>query len=507
MNNKYHHLNEYHCLYAQNKFKYIQLISQSMIDQFGGVKKVKKWNTLEHNGVMFYPEYEPHNVPILYGNDKKMLILNPEAEEFATYYVQSRFDKYRNEKFKKNFFKDWSKLLTPELKNIIIDFDLCNFDDIKNEAEKKKNMANEDKKIKTDDNEKYKYAIVDGTKQMIDNFIVEPPTIFVGRGSHPLSGSIKSRIYPEEITLNIGPNMNIPMPVIPNQKSDLLHQWGKIISDNTLEWIASWQNNVTQKYNYARFGRKSIFKMKSDENKYDLARKLKKKIKKIRIQNEINMASSDKEMKQLSTALFLIDKLALRIGNEKKEDEANTTGVTTLKIKNITLLSDTDKLIKLDFLGKDSIRYVNKIKVPDTVYNNISEFYQNKAKDDDLFDLITSDTLNKYIKHFMKKLTSKVFRTYNASYLMQIELKKIIKSMNNYDKNDKITKIKHLYDMANLKVAKLCNHQREATKSSGVMIQKTLDKIEIIKNKINKLKKKKKKLWPLIKKLQIYKQN
>ena len=34
-----------------------------------------------------------------------------------------------------------------------------------------------------------------------------------------------------------------------------------------------------------------------------------------------------------------------------------------------------------------------------------------------LFDLIDADKLNKYIKKFMKNLTSKVFRTFNASNL------------------------------------------------------------------------------------------
>ena len=255
--------------------------------QFGGA--VKKWSTLVHNGVMFYPEYEPLGIPIKYGNDK-ILHLNPLAEEFASYYVQTRFDKYRNDRFKKNFFNDWKNLLSKELREQITDFSQCNFDDIKifieKESERKKiekaNMSKEDKEAEKEKNEKikdkYRYVIVDNSKQIIDNFMVEPPTIFVGRGSHPLSGSIKKRIYPEDITLNIGPDMPIPIPQIPPSSGQdypepLIdsHSWGDIISDNTLEWIASWQNNVTGKYGYARFGRKSSFKMKSDELKFDLA--------------------------------------------------------------------------------------------------------------------------------------------------------------------------------------------------------------------------------------------
>jgi len=183
----------------------------------------------------------------------------------------------------------------------------------------------------------------------------------------------------------------------------------------------------------------------------------------------------------------------LRIGNEKTEAEADTVGVTTLKIKNITLMDGN--VIKLDFLGKDSIRYINKVVVPDVVFRNIKEFHEDpkKGNNDDLFDLINSDSLNKYIKKFMKKLTSKVFRTFNASYLMQIELRKITAKYKDYDKDDKLQKIKHEYDMANLKVAKLCNHQREANKSSTTQIEKTDTKISELKSKLRKLKKEKEK--------------
>lgn len=486
--------------YVYNKTCYLNLTN---IILYGG-KVIKKWKELEHNGVMFHPEYEPHNIPIKYdGND---IYLNPEAEEFITYYVNKRFDKYRNDRFKRNFFNDWKNLLSIEHRNIIKDFNLCNFDAIKNYVEKsaeqkreeRKNISKEEqekeKKKRDTDKSPYQYAIVDGDKHVIDNYIVEPPTIFTGRGNHPLSGRIKHRLYPINITINIGANSKIPVPILPGYKQTAntnniaKDRWGEIINDNTLEWIASWQNNVTEKYNYARFGRKSVFKMKSDQTKYDLARKLKKKIKKIREKNNANMSSDSYETRQLATALYLIDKLALRVGNEKRSNEADTVGVTTLKIKNVTILPDD--MIKLDFLGKDSIRYVNKFKVPSLVHKNINDFhtYKDKSNNDDLFDMITSDTLNKYIKRFMKKLTSKVFRTYNASYLMQIELRKISLKYKDYDKPDKLQKLLHEYEMANLKVAKLCNHQKEVSKSSSTQLEKTETSMKELKSKLRKLK-------------------
>lgn len=476
-----------------NKTNYLQLIH----NQIGGVKK---WSTLQHNGVLFYPEYIPHNIPIKYDNEE--IILNAEAEEYIMYYVQKRYDKYRTDKFNRNFFRDWVKLLTPELYKRVIDFKLCSFDNIKKyimeETEKKhaikKHIIGENKQTKNNFSDKYKIAVVDNKEQLIDNFIVEPPTIYTGRGNNSRSGSIKHRLYPKDITLNIGKSMIVPEPrYIDGTQMDTnipKYKWGSIISDNKLEWVAAWQNNVTRKFNYARFGRKSSFKMMSDEKKYEIAKKLKKKIKKIRKQNEKNMKSNNKQLRQLSTALWLIDRLSLRVGNEKHKDEANTVGVSTLLIDNIQLIEHTKFFLKLSFLGKDSIEYNNKIEIPEYVYNNFMEFYNGKHKKEQLFDLINSNILNKYIRSFIKKATSKTFRTSNASTLIQTLLTKITnkyKDLLPYDKNI-LCKVKYEYDMALLEVAKMCNHRRESKKTN---IDHICNKLKELKNKRTKLLKQK----------------
>jgi DNA topoisomerase IB len=38
----------------------------------------------------------------------------------------------------------------------------------------------------------------------VGNFRVEPPSLFRGRGEHPKMGKIKQRVYPRDITINIG---------------------------------------------------------------------------------------------------------------------------------------------------------------------------------------------------------------------------------------------------------------------------------------------------------------
>ena len=52
----------------------------------------------------------------------------------------------------------------------------------------------------------------------------------------------------------------------------------------------------------------------------------------IRAQYEGDWRSKDRRTQQMGVALYFIDKLALRAGHEKDEDEADTVGCCTLKV-------------------------------------------------------------------------------------------------------------------------------------------------------------------------------
>jgi DNA topoisomerase IB len=81
--------------------------------------------------------------------------------------------------------------------------------------------------------------------------------------------------------------------------------------------------------------------------------------------------------------------LALRAGNEKDEDQADTVGCCSLRVEHITLHDERNGkecVVAFDFLGKDSIRYYNEVPVEKRVYKNLKLFMENKAPGDDLFD-------------------------------------------------------------------------------------------------------------------------
>lgn len=467
-------------------------------NQFGGAKK--KWTQLHHNGVMFPPEYEPHNIPIIYNGNK--IYLDPQSEEVASFYAKYIGTEYiENKTFRKNFWNDFKKILQKNdplgkgygIDNLnSIDFSLIKEYQMKLKEDKKNQSSEEkerEKKEREKEEEKYKYALMDGKKETIGNYKIEPPGIFIGRGSHPKMGMLKPRIYPEDITLNL--SNDAPIPELPSFLQG--HRWGNIVHDRTVDWLASWKDYISGKTKYVWFGSGSEIQGQNDKEKFDTARKLKRKIKTIREQYEKDMETEcDKDdnecekIRQVATAVYFIDNYALRVGNEKGADEADTVGVTSLRIEHVTLRESN--MIELDFLGKDSIRYRNIAAVPNIVYKNIKEFMKGKENGDDLFDKITSADINKYLQQFMPSLTAKVFRTFNASNIFSHELRKITKKYAEYAGEDREKILLEQFNKANIKVAKLCNHQKNVSKCHSTAIDKITDQIKDLRNKLRKAK-------------------
>lgn len=134
--------------------------------------------------------------------------------------------------------------------------------------------------------------------------------------------------------------------------------------------------------------------------KYTKAQKLKTKIDEIRRNYNEELTGKTIQERQRATAIYLIDKLALRVGyarsqsaiclcptpcllslacwpllcidssclnvapcsNEKDKSEvADTVGCCSLRVEHLKFKDDD--VIEFDFLGKDSMRYFNAVKV------------------------------------------------------------------------------------------------------------------------------------------------
>lgn len=451
-----------------------------------------KWRTLEHKGPMFAPEYVPLPKNIKFKYNGKPMDLSPSAEEVATFYAKMLDHDYTSKPiFNQNFFKDWRKTMTSAERSTITDLKKCDFRDINayflSETEKRKARSKEEKKaekeIKDKEAAEYGFAMLDGYKQKIGNFRIEPPGLFRGRGEHPKMGCLKLRVQPEDVIINCSKGVTIPPP-----KG---HKWKEVRHDNMVTWLCSWNENVLFSNKYIMLNPSSKLKGQKDWEKFEKARKLKGCVGPIRDQYLLDFKSKEMRIRQRAVALYFIDKFALRAGNEKDTDEAaDTVGCCSLRCEHIKLHEELDNqkyVVEFDFLGKDSIRYYNRVPVEKAVFKNLKIFMEGKEPGDDLFDRLDTSSLNAYLKELMDGLTAKVFRTYNASITLQDQLDKLT------NPDDTIHAKLLSYNRANRQVAILCNHQRA--------VPKTHDKaMETLQNKINEKKKEYKEIKAELKK-------
>lgn len=432
-----------------------------------------KWNTLEHNGIAFPPEYQPRGIAIsIYG---ERLVLNRDQEELVYAWAKKKDTHYiQDAVFQSNFLTDFKKLLPERFQNIfsIKDIDFSEaftlLDQEKmvkeREIERIRNLPREEKKKllleKRTEREKlkavYGKAIVDGVEVDIANWLVEPPGIFMGRGQHPLRGKWKPRVTHRDVTLNLGEDAPVPEGT-----------WQDIIHDHSSTWLATWIEKLTGKRKYVWLHDSSTLRQSNDKEKYDKAVKLERHIGKV--QKEIinrMLKTRDINQKKIATVCYLIFRLAMRVGDEKDPEEADTVGASTLRVEHIKFPYNSGKrYIEFNFLGKDSVPWQKTLEVnsEDTqgLYNNLKLFMNSKKGGDHIFDGITSGKVNAFLRSIDPKnvpgLTAKVFRTYIAT-------KTVKESLANpplrIDKSSSEAQKIYVAKMANLKAAITCNHKK-----------------------------------------------
>ena len=454
----------------------------------GGKGSEIMWTQLEHHGVLFPPEYEPHGVPLTY--DGKDVYLEPHEEEVATFFaVMKETDYAFKPVFQQNFMDGFRQILKGGKNAYITDFEKCNFQKIYDwdfaRREKIKARTSEEKKqIKLEKDkaeEKYMWASMNGKREQVGNFRVEPPGLFRGRGEHPKMGRIKRRIQPEDIIINIGKDAKVPEPPAG-------HRWKEVRHDQTVTWMAGWNDSInTKDWKYVQFGATSSVKSESDKQKFEKARTLHEHIGKIRDDYRKNMRKDNKETAQLAVTTYLVDKLALRAGGEKDEDLADTVGVTTLRVGHLKFMGPEDNhpypKIEFDFLGKDSIRYHQEHAIERVAYDCLKRFCKNKKEDVDVFDKIDPSKVNAHLQTLMPGLTIKVFRTYNASITLYRLLEETTKP------KATVPIMKSTYDEANKEVAILCNHQKGESKQHQAGMDKLNDKKKELEKEMKELRK------------------
>jgi len=437
-----------------------------------------KWKTLQHNGILFPPDFESKEIKVKI--KKENVVLNLLQEEMVYQWSKKKdapkpgvTEKYIEDPiFQKNFVADFSKTFSGKFKNLQyaeIDFSVP-YKIVDKEKEEKELLTKEDKKalaikrkeIREEMKVKYGKAIIDGKEVEVGNYMAEPPGIFMGRGDHPMRGRYKPRVTNKDVTLNLGKESNVPKG-----------NWGKIVHDRDSMWIANWMDVLTQKRKYVWLADTAGIKQERDQAKYDKAKNLSKEIESVKAQIIKDMQSKEQKNKRIATACYLIYRTAMRVGDEKDPDEADTVGATTLRKEHIKL---TENAIQFDFLGKDSVRWKETIPAEGydkQFYDNLKESISNKKDSEEIFDGITSRHVNAYYSTIVKGLSAKVFRTYLASSVVS----KYLRSHDDIKSKSDMKKIFH-GKLANLDAAIMCNHKRTIPKNFELSLQKKKDTLK-----------------------------
>ena len=429
-----------------------------------------KWKTLQHNGILFPPAYEAQGITIKIKRESVDLELN--QEEMIYQWAKKKDTPYAQDKvFQKNFTADFAKTMNSKFKKISyedIDFSSAykvvdKEKDLKEmmTKEEKKEQAKKRKELREKLKTKYGIAIMDGKKVEVGNYMAEPPGIFIGRGEHPLRGKWKPHVTAKDVTLNMDKEA----------KKSMKGEWMEIVHDHDSMWLASWMDFLTQKRKYVWLADSSDLKQGRDKEKYEKAVKLEKEIEKIKKAMVKDM--KDPKKSNVATACYLIYRTAMRVGDEKDPDEADTVGATTLRKEHIKITSDA---IEFDFLGKDCVRWQETLKAvgdDKQFQKNLKKLIEKKKPNEEIFHNITSRDVNKYFSGIVKGLTAKVFRTYQATtvvkdYLMEHD------NIKGKTANEKLYHAK----MANLEAAKMCNHKRTIPKTFDQVLEKKRDTIK-----------------------------
>ena len=431
-----------------------------------------KWKKLEHNGILFPPDFETKKIKITIKGENVDLDIN--QEEMVYQWAKKKDTPYVQDKvFQKNFLADFANTFGSKYKKLELeDVDFKNaFKVVDKEKDAKELLTKEEKKalaakrkeLREEMKEKFGKGKMDGNEVEIANYMAEPPGIFIGRGEHPLRGKWKPKVTSKDVTLNLGKEAKVP-------KGD----WGKIVHDQDSMWMASWTDYLTQKRKYVWLADTAGIKQDRDKAKYDKAKKLAQEIETVKTKIVKDMESKDAKIRRISTVCWLIYRTAMRVGDEKDPDEADTVGATTLRKEHVELTSDA---IKFDFLGKDSVRWQETV----TAVGNDKQFHANlkeltvKIKPtDEIFGNLTSRDVNEYYKTVVNGLTAKVFRTFSASTVVS----KYLNENGDVKTKSAMEKLYHA-KLANLEAAIMCNHKRTIPKTFEQSLQKKRDTLKV----------------------------
>lgn len=436
----------------------------------------EKFQTLIHNGPVFLPDYSVKGYKI----NKESL--SPLAEEMLWNYAQKLDTEYVDDPaINKNFYNCLKHELSAAQKSLSFPADFMpTLKDMKakqlelKEAKKsrEKSIRDAEKAEKDAMKAKYGWAVIDGKKQPLGAYMIEPPGMIMTRGKSPLKGMWKYRVMPEDVTINyIGPKESEP-------KAPAGHHWKEVIQNKNgfiIDYYLVNVGNYVMLTKRIMFGALSDVKIGADEHKFEKATRLCQNWNKIEKYINDGLVAKNPVTRESALISWLILRTGIRIGIEHDSIfENGTVGASSLLVKNINF---NGLEMELNFIGKDSVPFKNSFDVPQVVKDELISLQSGKKASDKIFNNANEGTVNKFLSDCVEGCTAKLFRTAYGTKLLAEELQKNPCSSKMSDAQKKA-----IYDNACLEVSKKLNHQRNVAKNYSDQITQTDDKIKAAKD-------------------------
>lgn len=450
-------------------------------------KATKIKTSLTHKGPLFPKKYEYKGIYKVNG-----IVLNPMLEKLVWYWAALGEDYKKDKMYTINARPTIKRWANPELKNLEFPKDyeavMAQMTTDREAAKEAKKLAatKETRDAKKAENEKIKnefgFGEIDGVKQQLGGYVLEPEGWYIGRGNSPIRGLWKYEIEPEDVTINYVSKDRSGVPQPPAG-----HNWKGVVQ-NKDAFVATYYDihlgeGVVTLHKKFGFGALSTVKQDADIHKYEKAQNLTKDWAKIEKWVDDGVAAG----KQEALISWLILRTGIRVGTGHAEVfENGTVGASTLLVENATV---NGNILKLKFSGKDSVPYVNEFEVPQVVADAIIKCQAGKKPKDKLFDKASSGTVNAFLAECIPYCTAKLFRTAYGTKLLA-------ETLQQYWTDGKITKgmpewkIRSMYDNACLVVSTKLNHQRNVAKNFSAQMDKTDDNIKKAKEAAKKRKEK-----------------
>ena len=424
-----------------------------------------RWKTLSHHGVVLPPPYPQVAGDVLWSG--RPVSLSVEARWFAAEFVrrggalvpvtrtrrQARL--FGSAAFAAAFWEDWRRLLPRDCP--ISSLDDARLDLSRLLASPPPPLQNKMKAAAAAAAAPHPQAMatVDGVAQPVAPFAVDRPGIFAGRPGSTLTGRIRRRVAAADVTLNLGPGAPTPAG----------GPWGGIVRDPRVDWVARWRDPLTRIVKYARLAPASSTEQGAAKERFELARRAHARLPAFRRHVAAALGSSDRRRRQLGACLWLIERLALRVGSGSPASARarGAHGAANLFTDHVVALGP--KRLRLDFPGKDGVRYVRTLDAArdasfgPAVRVLLGLLPRKGGAAVPLFDRIGVDDVAEAIDRLLLPgATAKVLRTARASATFE-------EALHTAARADATAPA--ILAAAGARVAALCNHRRKANTSSS----------------------------------------